>query len=363
MDFKNFSTEDFVLNKQFREWVEKPDKDSNQYWHQFFKEHPQKIEAVKKAKDIVLKMNFRKYRLSSEEVDDLWNIIQDENKNRSYLQEPESIMPLHPLFLAEQQSKNNPETVVFWRKGFQRIAASLVGILMIAGLIWYFIPRNIEKIYTTEYGETLSIQLPDGSVATINANSTLKVPSDWAGDDARQVWLEGEAFFQVEKTSHDDNLMIAQMPYKFVVHSAGVAVEVVGTKFNVNSRHEKVQVVLERGKVKVRWRDQKLFMQPGDLVEVNREGEIISQKKVNPEVYSSWKEDKVLCDGTPISELIEVVEDRFGYEVIINDQDMKDIKVSGALPLDNIVVFNQVLSELINANVYLAKNKVFIVKQ
>lgn len=360
MDYKNFSTEDFVLNKKFREWVEKPDKESNQFWHQFFVKHPAKTEAIKKAKDIIQKMNFRTYNLSLEEVDEIWENIQEENIQPHNQIEPDKIMPLHPLYLAEQQARNKP-VGRYSNRNFHRIAACLVGILVITSLSWYWIAGQTTQIYTTAYGETINIRLPDGSVAILNANSTLEVPSSWAGDDARQVWLEGEAFFQVEKTSQDKNLN-AQMPYKFVVHSQGVAVEVLGTKFNVNSRREKVQVVLKSGKVKVSWKDQKLLMQPGDLVEVNKEDNLISQKKVNPEAYSSWKENLFMCNGTSITELANVIKDRFGYEVVVNNQNLKDIKVSGAIPLDNIDVFNQVLSELFNAEVQLENNQIIITK-
>lgn len=357
MDYKNYSTEDFVLDKKFRLWIENPDKVSNLFWHQFLKDHPEKIEDVKKAMAILQKLKFRHYRLSSEEVKDLWNNIESMKDSFSEIPEADHELPLHPIYVAEHTSKQKS----FYQSNyFLPVAASLAGLVLIAGFFWWSM-INREQLYTTAYGETMTVELPDGSLATLNANSTLKVPVSWRGDNARQVRLEGEAFFQVEKTGQKDNLA-KQQPLTFIVHTGGVAVEVLGTKFNVNTRREKVQVVLNSGKVKVKWKEREMMMKPGELVEVHQEENQVTQKIVKPALYSSWKDDQLLCDATLVSEVANTIEDRFGYEVVVLDKSLDTLKVSGTIPIDNIETFNLVFSKLIKGNVKQQGNKVIINK-
>src|SRR5579872_616700 len=117
------------------------------------------------------------------------------------------------------------------------VAASLTAI---AFGIWWIGARTGHLQYSeirTGYGEIKSVLLPDSSVVTLNANSTMRIPEQWTEASGRQVWLEGEAYFQVQKKPATAE--------KFVVHTKEVDVEVLGTKFNVNARRERAVVSLE----------------------------------------------------------------------------------------------------------------------
>ena len=358
MNYQDYSTEDFVLDKNFRAWVAQPDKESNLHWHRFLEQHPEKIKEVKKAKAILQKMGFRHYLLSAEEVKTLWDAIQ-QKKEVPIAPQQREVVPLNPVFVAEHHQRLRPWYRVYPKQQAFRVAASLTALILVASLCWWWAVYSHEQVYTTAYGETSTVRLPDGSVAILNAHSTLRVPESWQGAPAREVWLEGEAFFQVAKTRQEDHLT-RQMPYPFIVHSQEVAIEVLGTEFNVNTRREKVQVVLNSGKVNVKWHEQEVMMAPGELVEVNREKDMLLQKVVQPKLYSSWKDHRLLCDGTPLGELAKVIEDRFGYEVVLSEKSLSDIRVSGTIPMDDIETFNLVLSKLIQGQVEKQGDKVFI---
>src|SRR5690606_35729068 len=77
-------------------------------------------------------------------------------------------------------------------------------------------------VLSTPRGGTYQITLPDGSKVWLNAESTLRYPSQFIGND-RVVELEGEGYFEVSKDT--------ERPFK--VRSAGQVVEVLGTAFNV----------------------------------------------------------------------------------------------------------------------------------
>src|SRR3546814_2436829 len=83
------------------------------------------------------------------------------------------------------------------------------------------------------------------SLVYLNANSRLYFEKSLLGSFSREVRLEGEAFFKVEKDSGVDGYR------KFLVHTNGMAVEVLGTTFNVRARHSVSSVTLQTGKVLV----------------------------------------------------------------------------------------------------------------
>src|SRR6185437_3682694 len=112
-----------------------------------------------------------------------------------------------------------------------RVLAVAASLTAVAFGIWWIGARTGHLQYSeirTGYGEIKSVLLPDSSVVTLNANSKLRIPEQWTEASGRQVWLEGEAYFAVQKK--------AATAEKFVVHTTEVDVEVLGTKFNVNAR-------------------------------------------------------------------------------------------------------------------------------
>jgi transmembrane sensor len=90
----------------------------------------------------------------------------------------------------------------------------------------------------TAISEHISFTLPDGSEITLNANSNLRYDKkDW--DNNRTVYLNGEAFFNVEKGS------------TFMVGTDNGKVQVIGTQFNVNSNLDYFEISCFEGSVKV----------------------------------------------------------------------------------------------------------------
>lgn len=97
------------------------------------------------------------------------------------------------------------------------IAAS---ILVIVGLFSIFSDTTVT--HQTSFGETKSIPLLDGTQVVLNSKSTISYnQTDWKNN--RQLTLDGEAYFKVEKGS------------TFTVNTSNGSVTVLGTQFNVNS--------------------------------------------------------------------------------------------------------------------------------
>lgn len=209
------------------------------------------------------------------------------------------------------------------RKGKQKhfsllmkIAVAVSVLVVAATILFYQLPISSKISYKTGYDEAVEIQLPDQSIVYLNANSSLEFEENWQEGNSREVWLDGEAFFEVVKKE-----TIQKGYKKFTVHTNNVNVEVLGTRFNVNSRRANTQIVLASGKVKLlTGNNQAIPMEPGDLVEVSsKEDKIIKKKVADVKIYSSWKEGKIMFDEMTLKNIAVWLEDHYGVQVTIQE--------------------------------------------
>jgi ferric-dicitrate binding protein FerR (iron transport regulator) len=204
-----------------------------------------------------------------------------------------------------------------------KIAATVLLIIGIS-LWWYTSSDRLYEIRTA-FGEQRTITLPDQSKVILNGNSVLKYASNWDENTSREVWIEGEGFFSVTHTKNHQ---------KFVVHGLNqLNVEVLGTKFNVNTRHASSEVMLTEGKVKLELdgadNNRALFLKPGELAIVkNKE---LSAQSVNKQRYTSWVENKLFFERTPLREISILLKDTYGLNVTFSDPALETRELSGEI--------------------------------
>lgn len=264
---------------------------------------------------------------------------------------------------SQHQQRNVPGFTSHWYK-----VAACVAFLTTAYLV-YFFSFNTTVKYTTPFAETKKIILPDSSSVVLNANSTLIYKSNWNSNKPREVWLEGEAFFEVQKVFNTSQLEKEQEPevnherVKFIVHTNNLDVEVLGTSFNVNHRRGKTQVVLNTGKVTIKVPDEQIdniSMKPGDLIELSNRNNVISKLEVDPKDYSAWQYKKLIFKRTPLSKVAEAFQDYYGVEMMFSDKDIKKRQVTGSIPIDNMDIFLEVLSESMRLDITRNRDKVWV---
>ncbi len=100
-------------------------------------------------------------------------------------------------------------------------AAAVLTIIFMSLAIWQL--GGSDEIYFAAPGETLTVNLADGSVAELNSGSELRIHQRF-GSANRDVQLSGEAFFEV-----------ARSDIQFRVSTTNAVVKVLGTAFNVRS--------------------------------------------------------------------------------------------------------------------------------
>lgn len=207
-----------------------------------------------------------------------------------------------------------------------KAAAVFIILLIFSGFVYWYKFSDRYVYESTAYGQTKEIKLSDGSVVTLNGNSSISYKNRWNADEERILTLEGEAFFKITRQSNEQ---------KFVVKARKIKVEVLGTEFNVMSRERASSVVLKSGKVKLAVEgSEDIIMKPGQLVEVPFNTEKIKKSKVNVFAYTSWKDNLLTFQSSTLLEISKTVEETYGVEIEIEDSVLAGERFTGVFPAD-----------------------------
>jgi ferric-dicitrate binding protein FerR (iron transport regulator) len=227
-----------------------------------------------------------------------------------------------------------------------KAAAVLTGTLLLGYGGWKLFSKG-DTVVHTAYGEIRTIVLPDQSVVTLNANSTLRYKN-------REVWMEGEAYFSVKPSATSQ---------PFLVHTASkINVEVLGTTFNLVDRHGKMQIVLTSGKVRLHNNKEATIMKPGDLVEYKKQVRTTLKQHTDTLNYSSWKNNSLHFENASFAELSQLLEDTYGVKVEIRDSSLLHQQFTGTVPGQQIDILLNGLSQLFHLKVTNENNRVIIEK-
>jgi transmembrane sensor len=295
-----------------------------------------------------LPFGFRRLPLDGRLQEENWKAVQE-----GIRQEEMSPAPVIGGEFAERRS---------FRWGRVLVAAACLVTVAIG--IWWIGARTGQPQFSeirTGYGEIKNILLPDSSVVVLNANSSMRIPQQWTESGGRQVWLEGEAYFQVQKQ--------LSTVRKFVVHTRQVDVEVLGTKFNVNARRQHAVVSLEEGKVRLSMngvetsvleKKAALVMRPGQIAEVDED----LQTKVNEDkavaTRSGWTRHEFHFDNTSLGEIARMIQDTYGYDMVVEDPSMLAFPISGDLRMPELKDLLKVLQVSTNYAMQIRDKTIYV---
>lgn len=185
--------------------------------------------------------------------------------------------------------------------GNQVIRQGATAILQQGGQLKYDAQRTTTavqyNILSTPRGGQFQITLPDGTKVWLNAASTLRYPTAFAGPE-RLVEVNGEAYFEVAGN--------ANQPFRVKMKDAEV--QVLGTSFNVNAYAEEpiIQTTLLEGSIKLSANNNQVLLKPGQqaILGTNKEFHI---NEVNPGDAIAWKNGYFLFKNEGIESVMRTI--------------------------------------------------------
>lgn len=207
------------------------------------------------------------------------------------------------------------------------LPAAAAAILIIAAGTLFFIPRS-KTDHATVFSESFTttaqrkiVTLPDGSKIILNNSSKIKYPQVFA-DSLREVFLDGEAFFEI---IHDKKK-------PFMVRTGNLNIQVLGTSFNV--RHYKsdktIDVVVATGKVGVNAKacnDVWMLTPRNRLVYNSSTGKAV-ESIVNPSDYTGWQNGELIFKNEKLADICKRLERWYGVTISINTASLKSKRIS-----------------------------------
>ena len=208
------------------------------------------------------------------------------------------------------------------------IAASLA-ILITGG---YFVTSGImenrleKQLATYEHvvtapGQMREVTLPDGTEVILNVASSLKYNARY-GKEVREVWLDGEAFFDVESD--------AECP--FSIHSGMLDVNVTGTSFNVCAYQDdtRTSVTVKSGKVGVTYGDDDIRMNlhPDEEIVINTDDSSVSRNTVTAKDAMAWMKGNLVFRQNTLPEAIRILRRYYPCDIELRDSTSR-VRLSG----------------------------------
>ena len=276
----------------------------------------------------------------------------------------------------------------FLKPGITRILIRAAAIFILAyglgGMTFYFLtgnkqtPREEAKYYSISapLGSKSKIVLPDSSTVWLNSGSELKYPGAFE-NDRREVFLSGEAYFDVSKNQ--------EAP--FYVNANEIKVKVLGTRFNIKSYPDEgtIETTLEEGLVHIgkagssqiillKPRQRAVFVRTGGEIndpdprfsELRKAGSVdhIEQffifEEADTDLYTSWKDNRLKFRSKSFENMAVELERWFGVKIHIENEGIKSKVFTGSFDKENIEQVIKALKVTIRFDYEIDKNNVWI---
>ncbi|MRG45474.1 DUF4974 domain-containing protein [Chitinophaga sp. SYP-B3965] len=213
--------------------------------------------------------------------------------------------------------------------GHQSIQQGKTAVLQQGGLLQYHAEDAGNEVQynmlTTPRGGQFRIILPDGSKVWLNAASSIRYPTAFAGKE-RLVEITGEAYFEI---THDAN-----MPF-IVAMQQGNKVEVLGTHFNVNTYPDEpnMQTTLLEGAVRISNVTGQSVLSPGQQATVSKNNTIRIVQTKNAAQVIAWKDGLFNFDDASLEDVMRQLSRWYDIEVVY-EKGVPDIGFGGKIGRD-----------------------------
>ena len=343
-DYAQYTLTEFLEDDSFVQWVIDGDAKSNSFWEAFLASHPEKEQVVKEASSIV-----RVYRKQT-------TFTNEEHREKVWKRIDNSI-----------QKQTSPVPRHFSLSLFYKVAASIALVVTCSIVVWFLSNNHHTQTITTSYGEVKAITLPDQSIVMLNGNSILTYQDTWNDNAPREVWIKGEAYFDIKHINQDTSFVVPAE--RFIVHGNGIDIRVLGTSFNVKSRRNKTNIALLSGKIEVSYADSAtvssggLVMMPGDYVEYSGQKLLMKKKLVRPHKAATWTVREITFSDPSLNDIMETLQDNYGYAINVEDQEMMNMKIEGEISVTSVQELLSLVSSTLGIRIEESGKEIIIARK
>lgn len=333
INYRTYTVDELATDEKFRQWILNPTGEISIFWENWMIQNPDRQATVHQAAELLLGIQERH---------------KDDLSNETIRQEIDKLVAL-----AESGKVKNRKA--FYLNPFLKIAAMLT---LITGLGYlYYLNYNTEKNagreeYTAEASliikrndtnKEVTILLSDGSIATLKKGSALRYPAQFSGA-IRQVFLTGEAFFDVTKDAANP----------FLVFANETVIKVLGTSFRIRAIEgdNTIMVVVKTGKVSVypKKEYETLFsdhgdrqiagvvLQPNQQVVFNKRANSLEKGIVeNPDMlFESSSNQELVFDDEPVANVLNTLKVMYGINIMFDQERLSKCPITTIFKEENL---------------------------
>ncbi len=248
------------------------------------------------------------------------------------------------------------------RNNFIKTALKIAAVIIIIfGIFMLYKTINTQnkQIILASTDSLLTDTLSDGSIITLNENTEISYPKNYNKNDKRIVKLEGEAFFEVKPDKEKP----------FIVDLGKAYVEVLGTKFNVNTKKDSnfIYVYVKKGQVRLSNYKPKSQDSIFIILKTNEKGKINKKTGIPEKIADTlnnsnqlyWKTNTLKFNSCNLSDVAIVLEKTFNIDIEVS-QKAKKLKLTATFKDETLNQILQIIELTFNLNIKKENQKVYI---
>lgn len=297
-----------------------------------------------------------------EDLKDVWELtgrLDIGNEEQAWTALKNNTLKRNPYQVSKQHGRKRRSSLNIWMK----VAAVLLVVAGAYGFYRYSITgesgtkNNEQAAYhsvTSDKGERVRVRIKDGTKVVLNASSKIYYEKDY-GKSSRVIYLEGEAYFEV----NNDH------PFPFVVYANGARVEDISTKFDVKAyKHQQdTEVIVSEGKVKVSPKQKvtqkqgtdedtpSVLVPQGQMVKIRADApNQLQVEKADLHKALGWLQDQLVFDADPLSQIIKEIEPYYGVKIKVEDPALLNKRITASFDNESLENVVKVLTISMEAN-------------
>ncbi|MHB2148704.1 FecR family protein [Calditrichota bacterium LG25] len=346
-----------IADESFQRWLSgNGSKEDNERWAKWLKEDPQNEALYKQALNLWQTAQFKSYPLPD---------VQNE------LEKLLIRLNLHSDKSKTMHDGSRSNILPMNKKSFWKLGAAVISAAAVLLIVFHLNIRILNVSFgdefttvTTNYGQRITLRLDDGSKIILNSNSTLKYPKKITPDTRRELYLHGEAYFEVTRKP-------AGPQQEFTVSTDEGLISVIGTSFTVSSRKQQTKVALLKGVIKVIARDKSdnskkisasIILKPGQCLRFSQNAKVLKPQNNISSLQASWWKDQLILNNTSVEEIVVRLKETYGVDVEIKDRKLLKKTITGSIENNSLDFIIETLSSVLQIPVRVEGNKVIFEK-